>query len=161
MRRKEREVTNQKEIMALLQSAHIIHIGIQTTDYPYVVPTNYGFEFVAGQLIIYVHGAPIGRKRDLIAKQPKVGFEIDDGNHLMASDNGDPGRNSFAYHSIIGTGNAELVADFVTKKHALQTILVHETGHTWANIKDHDVDYVGIIKIIVSQYSVKAHHDPK
>ncbi|MFD0898091.1 pyridoxamine 5'-phosphate oxidase family protein [Loigolactobacillus binensis] len=161
MRRKEREVTSTTEIAAILQAAHVIHLGIQTSDYPYVVPTNYGFEFVEQQLIIYLHGAPAGRKRDLIAQQPKVGFEIDDGGHLMPATNGEPSKNSFAYRSIIGTGEAELVTDLATKQHALQTILVHETGHPWPNIKEHDVEYVGIIKIKVNQYSAKAHYDPK
>jgi len=161
MRRKDREVTDATEIAAILQAAHVIHLGIQTPDYPYVVPTNYGFEFVDQQLFIYLHGAPVGRKHDLIAQYPKVGFEIDDGGHLMTTTNGDPSQNSSAYRSIIGTGNAELVTDLAAKQHALQTILVHETGHAWPNIKEHDVEYVGVIKITVNQYSAKAHYDPK
>lgn len=45
----------------------LIHSGFRTADYPYVVPTNFGYEFDDdNHLTLYIHGAPVGRKRDLI-----------------------------------------------------------------------------------------------
>lgn len=45
MRRFEREVVDHKLIEAMLKEMNIANIGMNDEDgYPYVVPTNFGFE---------------------------------------------------------------------------------------------------------------------
>lgn len=162
MRRQDREVTDFKEIENILSESKVIHTAIMDGDFPYVVPTNYGYEFdEQHRLTIYLHGAPEGKKRDLISQNGNVGFQIDNGGRLMLPKTDDPGDHSFAYRSIIGTGKAVLVDDRATKKHALELLLVHETGHTWDNIKEHDLEYVGVIRIDVFNYTAKEHNEFK
>lgn len=160
MRRKDREVTDIDEIKQILQDSHVIHSGFRTADYPYVVPTNFGYEFdYDNHLTLYIHGAPVGRKRELIKEDGRMGFEIDDGGQLMVPK--DPKQNtpSFAYRSVMGYGDAELVDDPAVKKHALQVVLAHETGQQLGEftVSDKTIAYVGIIKITVKEFTAKAH----
>ena len=39
-------------------------------DEPYVVPMNYGYTLEDGELCIYLHGATVGRKIDIMKKNP-------------------------------------------------------------------------------------------
>lgn len=160
MRRKDREVVGINEIKQILKDSHVIHSGFRTDDYPYVVPTNFGYEFDDdNQLTLYIHGAPVGTKRELIKKDGRMGFEIDDGGRLMVPK--DPKKNtpSFAYRSVMGYGDAELVDDPETKKHALQVVLAHETGQKLSEfeVSEKTIEYVGIIKITVKSFTAKAH----
>ncbi len=160
MRRKYREVTAIDEIKQILKDSHVIHSGFRTDDYPDVVPTNFGYEFNDdNNLTLYIHGAPVGTKRELIQKDGRMGFEIDDGGQLMVPK--DPKQNtpSFAYRSVMGYGDAELVEDPEIKKHALQVILAHETGQKLSDfdVSEKTIEYVGIVKIAVKSYTAKAH----
>lgn len=160
MRRTEREVIDPTEIENILSDSEVVHLGINDDDFPYVVPTNYGYEFEDDRLTtLYLHGAPTGKKWDLISQNGNVGFQIDDGGHVMVTESENPSRNSMAYRSIIGVGHAATVDDTELKKHALQQLLIHETGHAWNGIREHDIEYVGIIKIDVLRYTAKAHYD--
>lgn len=163
MRRTDREVTDITQIKSILTAGQVIHLGLSTGEYPYVVPTNYGFEFNdQNHLTLYIHGAPVGHKRELIANNSKVGFSIYvDGRVLVPKD---PQHHtpSFQYRSVMGYGNAELVNDLKIKRHALQQITKHEVGHPWADLPDAAVAHVGIIKIEVLNYTAKANpRDPE
>ncbi|RRG02878.1 MAG: pyridoxamine 5'-phosphate oxidase family protein [Lactobacillus sp.] len=159
MRRTDREVTDIDEIKSILRECHIINSGFRTDDYPYVVPTNYGYEFNDEQLVLYIHGAPVGYKRKLIAADSRMGFAIHDAGKLMMPK--DPSKNtpSMAYQSVMGYGDAELIDDLDAKKHALVQILKHEIGDQWKTVKitDKALQYVGVIKINVKKMTAKAH----
>ncbi|WP_040471200.1 pyridoxamine 5'-phosphate oxidase family protein [Lentilactobacillus kisonensis] len=160
MRRKDREVTDINEIKLILHDSHVIHSGFRTADYPYVVPTNFAYEFDAdNHLTLYIHGAPVGHKRDLIKQDGRMGFEIDDGGQLMTPEDSQENTPSFAYRSVMGYGDAELVADPEVKRHALQLLLSHETGQSidLFHISEKTIEYVGVIKISVKGYTAKEH----
>lgn len=79
----------------------------------------------------------------------------------------DPKQNtpSFAYRSVMGYGDAELVDDPAVKKHALQVVLAHETGQKLSDfdVPEKTIEYVGIIKITVKSFTAKVHggNDPE
>ena len=72
MRRVDREVTDRLQIKSIIEQAKIVHIGMIDESRPYVVPMQYGFEFIDGKLTLYVHCAKEGRKLDIIKKNPSV-----------------------------------------------------------------------------------------
>ncbi len=158
MRRTDREVTDVTQIRAILEAAEVITLGIRTEDYPYVVPTNYGFEFDANNhLTLYLHGAPVGLKRRLIAADGRVGFAIETGGKVLVPKDEAHHTPSYAYQSVMGHGDATLVTDTNAKLHALQRITKHEVGHEWQAISDKDLAYVGVIQIQVTEYTAKAN----
>ena len=54
-----------------------IRLGLNNGEYPYVVPVSFGFEVSEGRIVIYIHGARDGLKRQLIAANGKVCVEAD------------------------------------------------------------------------------------
>ena len=72
MRRKDREVTDRTLISGMLDIAEILHIAINSTPFPYIVPVNFGYEWNAGELVFYFHSAKEGRKLDLLRADPHV-----------------------------------------------------------------------------------------
>lgn len=56
MRRKDREITDIKEILDIVGKTQILHLGLFDEGYPYVVPLHYGYEYDDGKLIFYMHG---------------------------------------------------------------------------------------------------------
>ena len=77
MRRKDREVTDIRQIESIIEKAKVVHIGMIDGGAPYVVPMQYGYVFTDGALTLYLHGAKEGRKIDCIKKNPNVCIELE------------------------------------------------------------------------------------
>ena len=84
MRRKDREVTDRQEIIKIIENCQCCRIGFQDDGEVYIVPLNFGFEYDEERYVLYFHGAKEGRKIDLIAKNPFVGFEMDTNHEIYA-----------------------------------------------------------------------------
>ena len=57
MRRKDREITERRELLAILQAALVASIAFGG-DVSYVIPMNYGVEDDKDGLCLYLHCAP-------------------------------------------------------------------------------------------------------
>ncbi|WP_390410589.1 pyridoxamine 5'-phosphate oxidase family protein [Lacticaseibacillus jixiensis] len=161
MRRQDRQI-DLTEIKQIVKQCHVMHIALNDAPFPYVVPTNYGYEWAGETLILYSHGAPEGKKRQLIAADPHVCVEIDGGATLLPAGTNAPAY-SAAYQSVIGYGTAELVNDPAVKRHALDLLLQHETGQalaTYDPVPEAVIQHVGVIKLTLPTLTGKAHHDP-
>ena len=74
MRRSDREITDEKKIAEILDTAKILHLGMVDGDRPYVLPLHYGYEFRDGALVFYMHGAKEGRKLEILRASPASGI---------------------------------------------------------------------------------------
>lgn len=77
MRKTEREVKDFDEKISILDRCEVIRVGLIDDPYPYVVPLSYGYEVVDGKVSLFFHCAPVGRKVELIEKNPHVCVECD------------------------------------------------------------------------------------
>lgn len=103
----EREVVEIELIEAMLKQFSHVHIGLHDTDgYPYVVPTNFGFEINEKELVVYVHFMKRGHKLDLIRDNPKVCLTFS-----MFNDFPDKPYKGHRhdYRSVIAKGNIEII----------------------------------------------------
>ncbi|MCH5463033.1 pyridoxamine 5'-phosphate oxidase family protein [Lactobacillus sp. LC28-10] len=159
MRRTDREITDVAAKLDIIEDAHIINLGVLDFPAPYVVPSNYGYEFTDNQLHLYIHGAAKGKRRGLIAANPAVSFSIIADSSLDTPAEGAPlSHYSYFYRSVLGTGNATLVSDLPEKEHALRLLLKHENGHDVpGEISQQDLAHVGVIRIDVDQFTGKQH----
>lgn len=117
MRRHEKEITDPKEMEAVIRESRICRLGLSDGLEPYIVPVNFGYR----NRRVYIHGAPKGRKIDLIRKNPRVcvEFDIDDG--IIE---GNSGCNwSMAFRSVIATGRAVILEDKAEKRQGLAVIM--------------------------------------
>ena len=150
--KREREVTDLQEIIRILDTANILHLGMVDGDEPYVIPMNYGYTMCAGELTLYLHGATTGRKLDLIRKNPKVCFSLEcdvapfEGNLTC--------QYGTVYSSVMGRGIAEIVEDVEQKKEAMTILMKSQTGKDFT-FTDKLVSIVSVIRIRVSDYTAK------
>jgi uncharacterized protein len=152
VRKKEREITDKKEIEAIIQKAEVCRLGMAVDNMPYVVPVNYGYD---GKYL-YIHCSRQGRKLDMIRKNKRVCFEISVDAEIRNRDK--PACDwSTAYRSVIGYGDAYIIDDFDQKKQALDVIMAHYAGEAAApfEYRRSSVENVGIIKIAVLSFCGK------
>ncbi len=126
MRRRDRAVDDPVLIKAFLNRARVITLALADDPYPYAVPLSFGFDLTDEGLTFYFHGAAEGRKADLIAKNPRVGFVIAEPAATTLID--DPVcRSGQNYFSVMGVGEMELL-DESKREHAMAQIMHHYMG---------------------------------
>ena len=152
MTKRERQVTDEKQIMAILDAGKVLHLGLAVDNEPYVVPMNYGYTNENGKLVIYLHSAVRGKKLDMIQANPKVFFEIDC--DLMPFEAVLPCQYGMVYSSVMGKGIATIVEDVEEKKHAMTVLMKTQTGKDFS-FNDKLVSIVAVIRIDVEEYTAK------
>lgn len=157
MRRKDREITEAAEIKRILDACKVCRLGFADEEGVYIVPMNYGYCFEDGRLILYFHGAKIGRKMDLVRKEPSVGIEMDCGHELVEGKLAC--QYSYHYASIIGRGKAAEVVEPEEKLKALGLIMKHQTGKEFDEFETNPKleKAVAIIRVEVEDYSCKQY----
>ena len=120
MRRKDREITDKAELLDILRRCQTVRIGMVSEGLPYVVPMSFGYEEVAGQVVIHIHCAPVGRKIKALQENPTVCVEAD----LFSCYEPTPRGITARYESLIGHGTARRV-EGEAKLHALRCLLAH------------------------------------
>lgn len=133
MRRKDREVNNIEEINAIISEAAVIRLGLYDGVVPYIVPMNFGFEFVDGVHLFYMHCANQGKKLDIIRKNSRCCYEIDLAYELKSAVEACGWTMNFK--SVMGTGRIEILESADDKIHGL-TILMKQYDR--ADIKQYD-----------------------
>lgn len=120
MRRSDREITDFSEIVDVLNRCDTIHLGIHGNDYPYVVPLSFGYEIIDGKLVLYIHGAKVGIKHELLAQNNHVCVEGSVFHRFVPVED----SATTEYESIIGFGIAETIVDDEAI-HGLELIMDH------------------------------------
>lgn len=154
MRRKDREVTDIRQIESIIEKAKIVHVGMIDGNVPYVVPMQYGYIFNEGKLTLYLHGAKEGRKIDCIKKNQNVCIELE--TDIAPISGGDiPCKYSSAYASVMGDGTAEIVEDPKEKVFGLESIMKTQTGKAFT-VSEEMAAAVSVIKISVPRVTAKS-----
>ena len=159
MTRRELEITDEKQITEILDRAKVVHVGLVDGDEPYVVSMNYGYTLENGKLSLYLHGAPRGRKIDVMRKNPRVfvSMECD-----LEPFSGDVAcRYGLAYRSIMGRGEAVILDDAAEKMRALEIIMRSQTGRDDFSFDEKLARIVSVIRIDVAEYTAKKRNKPE
>ena len=107
MTKRERQITDENQIKAILDTAGVLHLGLSVNDEPYVVPMNYGYTMENGKLVLYLHSALRGKKLDMLRANPRVFFEMDC--DRVPFEGKLPCQYGLAYSSVMGRGTARIV----------------------------------------------------
>ena len=150
--KRERQVTDPKEILRILDEAKVLQLGLSVNDEPYVVPMNYGYTMEEGKLTIYLHSAVKGKKLDMVRKNPKVFFSLDCDRQPF--EGRVPCQYGLVYSSLMGRGIATLVEDVEEKKQAMSILMKTQTGKDFS-FEDRLVSIVTVIRIDVQEYTAK------
>ena len=158
MTRRERQITDPGQILQILDTAKIAHLGLAVDNEPYVVPMNYGYTMEDGKLTVYLHCSHRGKKLDMIRANPNVFLEMEC--DLVPFEGDVACRYGLAYSSLMGRGKAEIVEDVEEKKKALALLMKTQTGRDFS-FEDKLTTMVTIVKINVSEYTAKCRPLPQ
>ena len=158
MRRKDREVTDIKEILHIVDEAKILHLGLLDEGYPYIVPMHYGYEFADGTFHFYLHSAKEGHKLDLIQNDAHVCVELETNVELVSGGEA-PCMYGAAFASVIGKGTAEIVEEEQEKIKALELLMKNQTGRVF-EITGKMAESVEVIRVTVKEFSAKRRAVP-
>lgn len=149
MRRKDREITDEAEVLAALERCDVLRLALNSDTYPYIVPLSFGMEVVGERPYLYVHGAKEGLRHELLARDWRVCFEADRFESYVRTQQGV----SCIYESVIGFGRAEVVTG-EEAAHGLALILAH-CGEADFPCPQSVVDRTSVWRITVSQMTGK------
>jgi len=125
MRRKEKQITDKKQMEQILEQAQVCRLAMVDKGHPYVVPLNFGYR--NGSL--YFHSALEGRKINVLNVNAQVCFEVDElvkmNKAAQACDWG------VSFRSVIGTGTARMLETPAEKKAGLDIIMAHYSGRSF------------------------------
>ena len=152
MTKRERQITDRDQILHILDTGKVLHLGLAVDNEPYVVPMNYGYTMEDGKLVLYLHSALRGKKLDMIRANPRVFFEIDC--DRMPFEGQIPCQYGLVYSSIMGRGTAQIVEDVEEKKQAMTILMKTQTGKDFS-FEDRLVSIVAVIRIDVTEYTAK------
>jgi nitroimidazol reductase NimA-like FMN-containing flavoprotein (pyridoxamine 5'-phosphate oxidase superfamily) len=126
MRRKDREITNINDKIAVISKCKVCRLGLSENNYPYIVPLNYGYTYKNEKLTLFFHGAKEGRKIEIIKNNNNACFEIDCDTKLIEAEK--PFNYSYEFKSIIGFGKIVFPETNEEKTNGLNELMKQQTG---------------------------------
>lgn len=154
MRRKDREVTDIKELMEIIDQCKVCRIAMKDDAGLYIVPLNFGYNYTNNQLTLFFHSAKEGRKIAALKENKDICFEMDCEHKLIVAD--EACEYSYSFKSIIGNGEAVFIDDIEEKKTALSTLMKHQTGKDFL-FDGKMASTVSVFKVIVHEFTGKYH----
>jgi len=126
MRRKEKEITNANDKIAIVSKCKVCRLGLSENNYPYIVPMNYGYTHINEKLTLFFHGAKEGKKIEIIKRNNNACFEIDCDTKLIEAKK--PFNYGYEFRSIIGFGKIIFLETNEEKTKGLNELMKHQTG---------------------------------
>ncbi len=155
MRRKDREISDEKKIDEIILESRICRLGFNDNGEVYIVPMNFGFKNECGRRTFYFHSAREGRKVDLVKTKPNVCFELDTA--FVLKEGVSACEYTASYRSVMGKGIIEMVEDETEKEEALIEIMHTLTGKREWLFDERIKKKVAIFKLTVESISCKEH----
>jgi len=150
MRRKEREITDRKEIDEIIHLGKVMHLALSDNNLPFLVPVFYTYNGT----FLYFHSAKAGTKIEIMKKNSNVCFEISIDHGII--------ENEIAcdfeakHRTVIGFGKAEFVENEDEKIAALDSIVAQFTDKKFEYPKG-NLNATAVIRINILSIKGKKH----
>lgn len=157
MRRSDREITGFDNIIKIINDCKVCHVAFFDNEYPYIVPMTFGMEVTDDkQLNIYFHGAKEGRKHDLIKRNNKVSFVMENIYDIVTGPQVGACECTMEFECVMGTGIIEYVSEN-EKVTSLTTMLRHYNIKEGKNYHFHYevVPKIHVLRLHVNSLSAK------
>lgn len=123
MRRSEREITQRDKLLELLDKCRVMHLGLTDGTAPYVVPLHFGWEEKEGEITLYFHSAPEGRKMDCVRRNPSCFIAVTGDTRVIG--NAEACGWTAAFESLMMEGEADILVSDEERKHGLDILMRH------------------------------------
>lgn len=149
MRRTDRQLADRAAIDAVIRECRVCRVAMVDDGRPYVIPMCFGYD---GR-DLFLHGAPAGRKIDILRRNPAVCVEFDILDALVPA--GPQGCNwTMRYRSVLAEGTAEFVSDGQRKRAALACMMAQYGTGTFT-FPDAMVERTAVIRVALSTLTGK------
>lgn len=155
MRRQDRAVTDPEKIQNVIDRCSYCCLGLCDQGKPYVVPVNFGHTMENGRHCFYFHGAPEGRKIELVRETGWACIEMHEGYRLKKAELAC--SHTAAFRSVIASGPVSIVEDPEEKRQGLEQIMGHITGTKGWSYSEESLGKVCVYKLTVEELSCKEH----
>ena len=149
MRKTNQEITDKNVIEDMLITSKICRIAMTDADCPYILPFNYGYR----DHCIYIHAAPEGKKIDLLKRNRKVCFEIEQKAEILKHERAC--KWSTLYRSVVGHGEVEIITDFNQKRSGLEIIMAHYGAPKNIEFEKKQIDSIVLLRLTISDITGK------
>lgn len=153
MRRKDREVVDFNEMRDILDKADACRIAFAVDNVPYIVAMNFGYEWIADKLTIFLHCAREGKKLDLMQKNNYVCFQLDTDHELMY--NPATVYCTMNYSSIVGMGFLQEVTNDDERIKGLDLLMQHHGHQAPQQYPAASLTRTMVLKLTVTEISAK------
>ncbi len=148
MRWKDREISDESGIKAIINKAVVCRLGIVNGNTPYIVPLCFGYH----DNTLYFHSALKGLKIDCISNNPNVCFEFD--LFVEANESENACDWGMKYQSVIGFGKAKFIEDSDEKRNALGIIMAQYSDKQF-EFPENKVKATAVIKVEIGSMTGK------
>lgn len=153
MRRTDREITDIEDMISIIDKCNICRLALAEGDMPYIIPMNYGYEYIEKKLTIYLHCAREGRKLDIIAKNPNACFEVDCSHRLIKGD--EAHKYTMEYESVIVVGKISVCAERTEKIKGLKLLMQSFEKKREFSFSETVIDAVTVLKLEMTDITGK------
>lgn len=152
MRRKDREITDEEQILRIMQRCDVCRIAFHDAGYPYIVPLNFGIGEGA-PLTLYFHCAAEGKKLGLMQRDSRVSFEMDCAHRLVTGSRACDA--TMEYESVCGNGLLEPCGG-QEKERGLARVMAHYCGEKPYAFDAALLRHTVVLKLTVQTVTAKA-----
>ncbi len=148
MRRTDKEIADRGEARRILEAARVCRLAMSDGDRPYLVPLSFALD---GDDLV-VHSARVGRKLEILRRNPEVCFEVEEG--VAFARGATACGSTMRYRSVVGFGTVEFVED--RAEHArLLALFGPRYGAPAGAIPDAEVDRTVVLRVRVRELTGK------
>lgn len=150
---KSRFITLTDEIERLITSCEACYVGmVDQENKPYTLPFNFGFE----DGTLYLHSAPVGRKIDILSKNPHVCVAFSTAHELYVQAENVACSYGMKYKSVLIEGEVEFIDDLDEKIRVLNIIMRQYTKRDDFKYNAPAVKNVAVMRVKTNSISAKA-----
>ncbi|MDR3539530.1 MAG: pyridoxamine 5'-phosphate oxidase family protein [Desulfosporosinus sp.] len=148
MRRKDKEITEQKELDEIIKKAQVCRLAVSYEAMAYIIPMSFGY----AERVLYFHSAREGLKLLILRENPKACFEMEIDTQVVPSEHGCDW--TMRYQSVVGFGEVEFIEDLEGKREAMKIIMQQYTDEA-KPIDDAKLSGVTLFKLNISNMTGK------
>ncbi len=153
MRRKDKELLDQKIVQEIFEKGNICRIAFSIDNKAQIVPVNYGYN----DHKLYIHSAPRGSKIEWIRQNPKICFEIELPHEIITGEAACDWTTK--YRSIIGHGHIRIEDHEEQKIAGLDIIMNAHGGDGTYEYNKRALGRMMILVIDIESYTAKQSGD--
>ncbi|MCK4879650.1 MAG: pyridoxamine 5'-phosphate oxidase family protein [Bacteroidales bacterium] len=149
MRKANQEIKDEKILDEILSGVTICRVAMMDGELPYIIPFNYGYS----DGCLYIHSAPEGKKIDLLRKDNRVCFEVEDMVEIFKGERACDWTTR--YRSVVGYATVEILSDEESKQQGLEVIMAQHGAPELVEFSPKSINRMVILKLAITSMTGK------